>query len=265
MPIAGSATATIDVPGDQTDVHLSSGIVLRRTSANGRTLVEATLDPGYAGPGLVVDARDGAHAATGPRDVRLLSDVKTLVTIGDADVRLVTLLDVTIVQGDPSRSTCRCPPDTRSSSVSGASLDHTEIACRIASRSSSRIRRSGGTSSSSAWSVRTPADRSSLRPASRRLPPRGAKQEKSLSRASGRSRSCRLRCRACAEWTCARWIRRSPSAARQALLAAYRYQRTADVPPALTLDVRRFPDAAVLAAVAERGVATTLVTTEGAR
>ena len=53
------------------------------------------------------------------------------------------------------------------------------------------------------------------------------------------------------------------AAARQALLAAYRYQRTADAPPALALDVRRFADAEVLAAVAERAVATTLVTTEG--
>jgi hypothetical protein len=53
------------------------------------------------------------------------------------------------------------------------------------------------------------------------------------------------------------------AAARQALLAAYRYQRTGDAPPALRLDVRRFADSEVLAAVAERAVATTLVTTEG--
>ena len=53
------------------------------------------------------------------------------------------------------------------------------------------------------------------------------------------------------------------SATRQSLSAAFRYQRTADVPPTLTLDVRRFPDAAVLQAVAERAVATTLVTAEG--
>jgi hypothetical protein len=53
------------------------------------------------------------------------------------------------------------------------------------------------------------------------------------------------------------------SVARDSLLAAYRYQRTGDEPPALTLDVRRFADAAVLVAVAERAVATTLVTAEG--
>ena len=50
------------------------------------------------------------------------------------------------------------------------------------------------------------------------------------------------------------------SAARQALLAAFRYQRGASGPPALALNVTRFPDAAVLAAIAERAVATTLVT-----
>jgi hypothetical protein len=53
------------------------------------------------------------------------------------------------------------------------------------------------------------------------------------------------------------------SASRQSLSSAFRYQRTADVPPTLTMEVKRFPDAAVLAAVAERAVATTLVTPEG--
>ena len=53
------------------------------------------------------------------------------------------------------------------------------------------------------------------------------------------------------------------SAARQSLLAAFRYQRVGDAPPSLALNVTRYPDAAVLAAVAERAVATTLVTSEG--
>jgi hypothetical protein len=53
------------------------------------------------------------------------------------------------------------------------------------------------------------------------------------------------------------------STARQSMLAAYRYQRTTEARPILKLDVTRFPDAAVLAAIADRAVATTLVTTEG--
>ena len=47
------------------------------------------------------------------------------------------------------------------------------------------------------------------------------------------------------------------------MLAAFRYQRRANETRTLTLDVKRFADAAVIAAVAERAVATTLVTVEG--
>lgn len=53
------------------------------------------------------------------------------------------------------------------------------------------------------------------------------------------------------------------SVARQSLLSAYRYQRSAAGVPSLALKVTRFPDAAVLAAIAERAVATTLVTSTG--
>jgi hypothetical protein len=53
------------------------------------------------------------------------------------------------------------------------------------------------------------------------------------------------------------------SLARQPALAAFRYQRKAGDRPRLALDVKRFPDAPVLAAVAERAVVTTLTTTEG--
>ena len=53
------------------------------------------------------------------------------------------------------------------------------------------------------------------------------------------------------------------SLARLPLLSAFRYQRTPAAPSSLALDVKRFADAGVLAAVADRAVATTLVTTEG--
>ena len=51
--------------------------------------------------------------------------------------------------------------------------------------------------------------------------------------------------------------------ARQPLLAAFRYQRRPGESRRLALDVKRFPDAAVLSAIAESAVATTLVTSEG--
>jgi hypothetical protein len=46
VPQAGAARAQIDLPGEQADVRLSAGLIHRRTVANGRTVVEATLDPG---------------------------------------------------------------------------------------------------------------------------------------------------------------------------------------------------------------------------
>jgi len=46
-------------------------------------------------------------------------------------------------------------------------------------------------------------------------------------------------------------------------LAAFRYQSTTSTAPGLTLDVKRFADAGVLAAVADSVTATTLVTSEG--
>src|SRR5262249_17270647 len=49
---------------------------------------------------------------------------------------------------------------------------------------------------------------------------------------------------------------------RQPILSAFRYQRTS-TPPTLSLDVKRFADAGVIAAVADRATATTLVTSEG--
>jgi hypothetical protein len=53
------------------------------------------------------------------------------------------------------------------------------------------------------------------------------------------------------------------SLARLPLLSAFRYQRSAGTAPALALEVRRFADAGVLAAIADSAIATTLVTSEG--
>src|SRR5262249_48684305 len=47
------------------------------------------------------------------------------------------------------------------------------------------------------------------------------------------------------------------------ILSAFRYQRNAGAQIGVAMDVKRFADAAVLAAVADRAVATTLVTSEG--
>ena len=124
VPPAGSVTATFDVPGEQSDLRVTPGLVLRRTSAGGRTTVEATLDPGSSTQ-VWWSSRDTGPAAP-PRDARLLSDVKTLVTIGDADLRLLSLVDITVVQGEPTEFEVRIPAGYELAGVTGSSLDRSE-------------------------------------------------------------------------------------------------------------------------------------------
>lgn len=125
VPSSGSATATIDVPGEQTDVRINPGLVARRvTLTTGRTIVEVTLDPGS--PAQVWWSTREAAPTAQVREARVLSSVKTLVTIGEADLRLVTLLDLTIVQGEPSEFELRIPAGFEVAGITGASLERSE-------------------------------------------------------------------------------------------------------------------------------------------
>ena len=259
VPPAGSATAVIEVPGEQTDVRVSPGLVLRRTSANGLTTVEATLEPGS--PTQVSwSTRETPQAS--PREARLLADVKTLVTIGEAELRLVTLLDLTIVQGEPSAIEVTIPAGYEVTGVSGASLERHEerpglIVLFVTAPSQRRhqflvsLERSNS-GSSLKLETSIPAVSAAQRETGEIAVEGIGTLELSVPETPGlRRMDVREVDPALA------------SAARQALLAAFRYQRGSGVVPMLTLDVTRFADAPVLAAVAERAIATTLVTSEG--
>ena len=117
VPPAASATAMIDVPGEQTDVHVSPGLVLSRTSANGRTTVDVTLVPG-APAQVWWTNRDTASAAPA-RDVRTLANLQTLVTIAEAEVRLLTLVDLNVVQGQLNDVRIGLPDGSEVTGVTG--------------------------------------------------------------------------------------------------------------------------------------------------
>src|SRR5262249_27534031 len=104
---AGTVRATIDVPSEQADVKVSSGLITRRTTNGGRTIVEATLTPG-APAEVSWSMRDSAPVAAA-RETRAAADVMTLVTLGESDVRMVALIDVTIMQGEPRTIDLRLP------------------------------------------------------------------------------------------------------------------------------------------------------------
>jgi hypothetical protein len=260
VPEAGSATATIDVAGDQTDVRLSNGLVLRRRSFGGRTIVEATLDPGKSTQ-VSWSTRDSAPTVA-TRDVRLLSEVKTLVTIGDADVRLLSLVDVNVLQGEPPQIDIDVPPGYEVGSVTGPTLDRTEmLSGRIrifltdpAVRRHQFLIGLEREKPGSSFTLETglPSIAAAQRETGEVAVEGVGTLEVGASDSPGLHRID------------VREVDRTlAGVARQSLLAAFRYRNADDIPTVLALDVRRFPDAPVLAAVAERAIATTLLTSEG--
>src|SRR5262245_7473315 len=271
VPPSGTARATIDLPGDQADVHVSAGLITRRTADNGRTIVEVTLRPGTA-TDVWWSMRDSAPVAAA-REVRTLADVMTLVTLDDSDVRMAALVDVAVVQGEPRTIELRLPAGYELTGISGSTLESSDqredavvltlgdpaarrhqflvslerpheigsftldtafVSLPQAQRERGEIAIEGvGTLelSANARGATSPVEE----------PPTG-----NLHRTDVRELNAALQ-----------------SLARWPILSAFRYQRTAIAPAALTLDVKRFADAGVLAAVADHAVATTLVTSEG--
>jgi Carboxypeptidase regulatory-like domain len=260
VPPAGSATATFDMPGEQSDLRVSPGLVVRRTSANGRTLIEATLDPGSATQ-VWWSARESAPT-TPPRDVRMLTDVKTLVTIGDVEVRLLTLVDATIVHGEPTQIDVQIPSGYELAGVTGSSLDHSEQqGNRVLLFISAPARRRhqfllnlerAGTGGSFKLETALPT----VPLAQRETGEIAVEGIGTLEIQSGELQGLRR--------IDVREVDSAlTSAARHSLLSAFRYQRVTSGSATLALNVTRFPDASVLAAIAERAVATTLVTSQG--
>jgi hypothetical protein len=260
VPQSGTARATFDLPGDQADVRLSSGLVTKRTAADGRTIVEATLDPGSAVE-VSWSMRDSAPAAAA-RELRSLSEVMTLVTLGDSDVRMVALLDVTVLQGELRTLSVRLPTGYELTGVSGSSLENSEPADEGLTLT---IANPAARSHQFLISLERPHDGGSFGFETGFVAVRDVQRERGEVAIEGvgtleleaaeREPMHRIDVR--------ELNRALQSLARLPLLSAFRYQRAAGANPALAFAVKRFADAGVLAAIADRAVATTLVTSEG--
>jgi hypothetical protein len=260
VPPAGAARATLDLPGEQADVRLSAGLVTRYTAANGRTIVDATLDPGSATE-VSWSMRDSAPAAAS-RELRTLADVMTLVTLGESVVRMAALVDVTVVQGELRTLALRVPAGYEVVAVSGSSLSTSErsgdeIVLTVAEPAAYNhqfliaLERAypGGPLTIDTGMVTVPVaqrERGEIAVEGIGALELTAAERDGVQRIDVRELSATLQ-----------------AFARLPILAAFRYHRTAAARPVLALAVRRFDDAGVLAAVADHGSATTLLTGEG--
>jgi hypothetical protein len=258
VPQAGSVRLTLEVPGDHTNVRLSPGLITSRTSANGSTTIEATLVPGQ--PANIWWATREVVVPVVPREVRFLSNVKTLVSVSEADIRLAVLADIDIIQGEPTQFEMGIPAGYEVTGTSGASVDSTDVQAGILTlkvNAPAQRTQQFLISLEKAITV-TKADvpfltmKNSQRETGEVLVEGvgtmelTATESGSLKRMDIKETNPYLR-----------------SLSRSPLQAAFRYHRQPTENPSLALEWTRFPDSSVLAAIAERAIVTTLVTTEG--
>jgi hypothetical protein len=261
VPHAGTARATIDLPGPDLDARVAPGAVTRRASAGGRTVLEVALEPGTQAR-VTWTVGESAALSVAPRETRLLSDLKTLVTAAEADLRLTTLVDLTVVQGEPEEVDVALPAGFELVGFSGATLEGSQQhagGVRLVLREPTRRRHQ------ILLNLERPAADDSFR-AELRLPTIRAAQRETGEIALEGVGTLELQAQ---EAGSLRRIDVSETAAplralaREPVLAAFRYHRRPEETPSLAMEVKRFPNAAVLAALAERASVTTLVTTQG--
>jgi hypothetical protein len=257
-PAAGSVQLALVIPGDHTFTYINPGIITSRKSENGHTAIEATMVPGQ--PANIWWATREAVTPTVPREVRFLSDAKTLVSVSEAEMRLAVLADVTIVRGEPSQFQVELPAGYEVTGVTGATLDSTETNSGVLT-----------------LKVNAPAQRShqfliSLERSiidSKADAPfltfKGAQRETGEVLVEGAGT---MELTATEGGGLKRMDVKEASPYLRSLAhfppqAAFRYHKQASETPTLALQWVRFPDGSVLAAVAESAVVTTMVTSEG--
>jgi Carboxypeptidase regulatory-like domain len=258
VPSAGSVRLTLEVPGDHTNVKLSPGLITSRASTNGNTTIEATLVPGQ--PANIWWATREVVAPVAPREVRFLSNVKTMVTVSEADIRLAVLADINVIQGEPSQFEMDIPAGYEVTGTTGASVDTIKMQDRVltinVNAPAQRSHQFLITMEKAIFVTKADVPLISMKNSQREMGEvlvagvgtmeLTATESGSLKRMDIRETNPYLR-----------------SLARSPLQAAFRFHRQLAENPGLALEWTRFPDSSVLAAIAEQAVVTTLVTTEG--
>jgi hypothetical protein len=257
-PAAGSVQLALVIPGDHTFANINPGIITSRKSENGHTAIEATMVPGQ--PANIWWATREAVAPTVPREVRFLSDAKTLVSVSEAEMRLAVLADVTIVQGEPSQFQVELPAGFEVTGVTGATLDSTETNSGVLT-----LKVNSPTQRSHQFLISMERSISDSKADAPFLTFKGAQRETGEVLVEGAGT---MELTATEGGGLKRMDVKEASPYLRSLAhfppqAAFRYHKQANETPTLALQWVRFPDGSVLAAVAESAVVTTMVTSEG--
>src|SRR5262245_32225023 len=125
VPAASSSVLSLDLPGNHANVRVEPGLITSRTTDNGHTIIEATLEPGR--PVRLWWTTREASAPVAQREVRFLSNVKTVVSVGDSQLRVMALCDLTIVQGEAQEFKIPLPAGFELTEVTGSTLESNEV------------------------------------------------------------------------------------------------------------------------------------------
>src|ERR1700688_4301396 len=258
VPAAGSVQLAMLIPGDHTLANISPGLITSRKSENGHTAIEATLVPGQ--PATLWWATRETVTPAVPREVRFLSEAKTLISVSEAEMRIAVLADITVVQGEHSQFQVELPAGYEVTGVTGATLDSTETQAGVLT-----------------LKVNAPSRRSHQFLISMERSISGAKADAPFLSFKGAQRETgevlvegagTMEITATEGGGLKRMDVREANPYLRSLAhfpaqAAVRYHKQASETPNLALEWVRFPDGSVLAAVAESAVVTTMVTPEG--
>jgi len=258
VPSAGSVRLALVVPGDHTNVRISPGLITSRSSENGQTAIEATLVPGQ--PANIWWTTRETAAPVAPKEVRFLSDVKTLVSVSEADIRIAALADISVVQGEPSQFQIEVPAGFEINGATGASVESSEFESGVLT-----LRVTGPAQRSHQFLISMEKSISATKADAPFLSFRDAQRETGEVLVEGAG-TIELTATEAGGLKRMDFKEMNPylrSLARFPMQAAFRFHKQPNEKPTLALEWTRFPDSSVLAAVAERAVVTTLVTTEG--
>jgi hypothetical protein len=258
VPSSGTALINLEIPGNHANVHIEPGLITKQTAADDHTVIEATLEPGKQ-TRVWWTTREVAAPAV-QREIRFLSDIKSVISVGDAELRVAALCDVVVIQGEPSEFRMPIPAGFEVTDAAGGTLESSET------RSGELILK-----------VREPSQRSHQFLIAIERSNEDNKVDAPLVGFTGSQRETGetlVEGTGTMELTATEsgGLRRidvreagavSRSLARFPLQAAFRYHRRPGDTPKLSLDWNQFPDAGVLAAVAERATITTLATVDG--
>lgn len=258
VPPAASAVLSLEIPGNHADVHIEPGLITHRATVNGQTLIEATLDNGR--PAKVWWTTRESSAPVTQREVRFLGDIKTLISVGDSELRLAALCDINVVQGEPGEFKVPVPPGFEVTEVTGSTLDSSETQ---AGELILKVREPSRRAHQFLIAIeRTSRDNQLDAPFIGFAGAQGETGEvlvegvgtmELTAKEGGGLRRIDVR----EAGPVARSLARFP------LQAAFRYHRRTGDSPSLKLEWNRFPDGSVLSAIAERATITTLINVEG--